>query len=154
MQKRLRVTVNGEEFEVTVEEMEDGESARTAPPVSRPQPRPVREPEPQAIPEEKTKEPEPAAEETPPAKEEPPKEEAPVADRGEIEVNAPLAGSIKSINVSVGDEVTEGETVLTLEALKLENEIVSPADGTVATIEVSTGDNVDGDQVLMTLNPA
>lgn len=62
-------------------------------------------------------------------------------------VPSPLAGTIMSVKVNVGDQVSEGDVLLTLEALKLENEIVSPATGTVAQI-ASEGQVVTAEQVL------
>jgi len=148
MKKRLRVTVNGQEYEVTVEDMgeEAGDTARPAP--SRPQPRPVKDHEPAAEPKTEQVQPEPEQ------KKEEPVEKPSAGDQGDTEVNAPLAGTIKAINVDVGDAVSSGETIMTLEALKLENEIVAPADGTIATIEVTEGENVENDEVLMTINSA
>lgn len=149
MKRRLRVTVDGEEFEVTIEDVNSDSTPRArrtqASPEAapRPQPRPVPRPEPK---------PEPKPEPTPEPPEEKKEEAPPAGARGDTEVAAPLAGTIRALTVSVGDKVTKGQTVLTLEALKLENEIVSPVDGTVATVEVSVGQNVDNAQTLITIN--
>lgn len=62
-------------------------------------------------------------------------------------VPSPLAGTIMSVKVKVGDQVSEGDILLTLEALKLENEIVSPATGTVVQI-ISAGEVVTAEQVI------
>lgn len=64
---------------------------------------------------------------------------------------SPLAGKVVSIHAAVGNVVAAGQTVFTLEAMKM-NTIVSAASaGTVATIHVSTGDAVEEGQLLMTL---
>ncbi len=47
------------------------------------------------------------------------------------QIKAPLAGTVLSVFVSKEDTVTKGQVILTLEALKLENEITAPQDGTV-----------------------
>lgn len=66
-------------------------------------------------------------------------------------VPAPLAGTVLSVKVKVGDKVSAGDVLLSLEALKLENEIVSPVAGTVAQI-VSTGESVVANQVIAIIN--
>lgn len=66
-------------------------------------------------------------------------------------VPAPLAGTVLSVKVKPGDKVSKGDILLTLEALKLENEIVSPATGTVARI-VSEGEAVAANQVIAIIN--
>lgn len=66
-----------------------------------------------------------------------------------IQVVAPLSGSIFSLSVSSGEDVTKGQVLLTLEALKMENEILSPESGTVMNIMVNTGDAVNTGDVLM-----
>lgn len=63
------------------------------------------------------------------------------------EVKAPLAGTILSVKAKVGDKVQAGDVLLTLEALKLENEITAPVAGTVVQI-VQTGVSVEAEHVL------
>ena len=63
------------------------------------------------------------------------------------EVLAPLPGTI-TVKASEGDNVSEGDVIFILEAMKMENEITAPASGTLKGIQVSTGDNVDTDDVL------
>ena len=70
---------------------------------------------------------------------------------GSQNITSPMPGSILGIKVNGGDKVTAGQTVILLEAMKMENEIVAPVDGTIASINVKTGDTVDTDQVLATL---
>lgn len=65
------------------------------------------------------------------------------------EVKAPMAGTILKINVSSGQSVSQGDTLVVLEAMKMENEIVAPADGTVSEIFVNPDERVESDQVLL-----
>ncbi len=69
-------------------------------------------------------------------------------------VTAPLAGSIRTVAVKAGDQVAQGEMLLTLEALKLENEIVAPVSGHVESVVVGPGDEVTAGQVLVVIAPA
>ena len=52
-------------------------------------------------------------------------------------VEVPIAGKIISVNVKVGDQVKEGDTLCLLESMKMENPILSPVDGTITQIEVT-----------------
>lgn len=70
---------------------------------------------------------------------------------GEQAVPAPLGGTIMQINVKPGDKVSKGQVLLTLEALKMENEIVAPQDGTVAQIFVKPKDSVNTGDALLSL---
>lgn len=71
---------------------------------------------------------------------------------GSFAVKAPLPGTILSIAVSVGDTVKASDTVLTLEAMKMENAIKAEKDGTVASIDVKKGDAVMEGDTLITIN--
>ena len=68
------------------------------------------------------------------------------------EVVAPLAGNVFTINVSVGQIINEGDTVLVLEAMKMETDIRASVSGTVSGITVQAGDSVKVGDVLLTLN--
>ena len=68
-----------------------------------------------------------------------------------IPVPAPMPGAVFEIKKNVGDRVEEGETVLVLEAMKMEMAIAAPSAGTVREILVSKGDQVASGQVLATL---
>jgi len=63
-------------------------------------------------------------------------------------VEAPMVGKILQVLVSVGDEVEEDDTVVVMEAMKMEINVVAPTGGRVAEVRVATGDSVDTDQVL------
>ena len=70
---------------------------------------------------------------------------------GESHVRAIMPGRVVKILVAVGDEVTKGQGILILEAMKMENEIVAPKDGKVASIPVEAGKAVDNGDDLMIL---
>ena len=81
-----------------------------------------------------------------------PKPAAPAAAAGAGNpVKAPLPGTISSISVKVGDQVNVGDTVLVLEAMKMQNNIEAEYGGTVTSIVVNPGDSVMEGAVLLTL---
>lgn len=69
-----------------------------------------------------------------------------------IKVESPMPGSIIDIAVKPGDSVKEGDVLLVLEAMKMENEITASQTGTVVKIDVQIGDTVDGGETLMVLS--
>ncbi len=68
---------------------------------------------------------------------------------GKHEITAPLPGTILKLNVSVGDAVAEGQNVLVMEAMKMENQVQTTKGGEVLSIKVNVGDAVQQDDVLM-----
>ena len=66
-------------------------------------------------------------------------------------VDAPLPGTIKQVCVSVGQEVAAGETVVVMEAMKMENNITAEFAGKVAAVKVNVGDQVQSGQALVEL---
>lgn len=130
--KQFKITVNGKTYDVAVEETNGVASAPAAAPVAA---APAAAPAPAA----------PAAAPTPAAP------AAPVATGAE-KVNSPMPGNIIDIKVAAGDTVTNGQTLLILEAMKMENEIKAPCDGTVAGVHVAKGDTVDSGALLISLN--
>jgi biotin carboxyl carrier protein len=66
-------------------------------------------------------------------------------------IKAPLPGTIIAINVKVGDTVKRGDTVLVMEAMKMENNIMANKDGVVKAIHVTTGQTVVQDEKLIDL---
>lgn len=124
--KNYTITVNGNVYNVTVEE---GTTAGVAPVVSAAKAAPA----PKAA---------PAA----------PKAAAPAGAAGSVEVTASVPGKICKIEANVGTAVKAGDTVLVLEAMKMEIPVVAPQDGTVATINVAVGDAVESGDVLATMN--
>jgi biotin carboxyl carrier protein len=75
----------------------------------------------------------------------------PTAAAGAGAVKAPLPGVVLSIPVKVGDVVKAADTVLVLEAMKMENAIHAGKDGKVASISVNPGDSVLEGTVLITI---
>jgi biotin carboxyl carrier protein len=75
----------------------------------------------------------------------------PAAAAGAGAVKAPLPGVVLSIPVKVGDTVKAADTVLVLEAMKMENAIHAGKDGKVASISVAPGDSVLEGTVLVTI---
>ncbi|WP_425641774.1 sodium-extruding oxaloacetate decarboxylase subunit alpha [Marinomonas gallaica] len=76
---------------------------------------------------------------------------SPAPAGGGEDVPAPLAGNIFKILVSPGQQVAEGETLMIMEAMKMETEISAPKSGTVASIHVKEGDAVTVGQALLAI---
>ena len=123
--KNYTITVNGNVYDVTVEE--NGASA------------PVAAPRKAAAPAAKAAAPKAAA----PAKS---------GAAGSVKVNAPMPGKILAVKANVGDKVTKGQVIFVLEAMKMENDIVAPQDGTIASIDTAAGNSVESGETLATLN--
>ncbi|NJN44223.1 MAG: hypothetical protein HC806_05530 [Anaerolineae bacterium] len=70
-------------------------------------------------------------------------------DKTQGTLRAPMPGQVRSVNIEVGDSVTKGQTLLLLEAMKMEIRIQAPSDGTVAKIGVGVGDQVEKEQTLV-----
>ncbi len=66
-------------------------------------------------------------------------------------VNAPLSGNVINIPVSIGQQVSTGDTVLILEAMKMETNISAPQNGQIVSISVSQGDSVSVGDILVTI---
>ena len=121
--KNYTITVNGNVYEVTVEEGFTG-AAKAAP-----------APAPKAAPAPRAAAPAPA-----------PAAPAPAP------ATAPMPGKILGVKLQAGTAVKRGQVILILEAMKMENEIVAPQDGTIASINVAVGDMVEPGATLATLN--
>jgi len=127
--KEYKYTINGNEYKVTIGEIEGNianvevngtaykvemeQKAEEAKPVARPVARP-------AV--------------TPAAR--------PATNTGKSAVKSPLPGVILDIKVNVGDTVKRGQTVLILEAMKMENNINADKDGKITAINVKAGESV------------
>ena len=88
---------------------------------------------------------------TPAPKEKAPEAEAAPAPAAAVEgtpLNAPMPGMIISFEKNVGDAISQGETVVILEAMKMENALPAPASGTIKAINFSSGDSVAKGDVL------
>ena len=148
--KNYTITVNGQVYVVQVEEGITA-AAQGAPVVTIPAapvfqqavaPAPVAAPV--AAPAPVAAAPAPVAAPAPAA--------APSGAAGSITVESPMPGKILSVEKKVGDSVEAGQTIMILEAMKMENEIVAPEAGTIASINVSVNQSVEAGEVLATLN--
>lgn len=128
---KLRVTVEGRSYEVEVEVL-DASNGGPAPLPAAPAPAAGSIPAPMAPPR-----PAPAA-------------AAPsAAEPGDVQ--SPIAGSVAAVRVDVGQAVDLNDTLLVLEAMKMESNVASPIAGTVKEICVAAGDAVRAGQVLVRL---
>ena len=119
--KNYKVNVNGTEYKVSIELISETEAAA-----------PVAAPAPAAAPA-------PVAAPAAPAA---------AAPAGGEKVNAPMPGTILSVNVKVGDAVKKGQVLVVLEAMKMENEIMAPVDGTVTFVGVNQGATVESGSAI------
>lgn len=76
---------------------------------------------------------------------------APKAGAAGEEIRSPMPGNILSVAIAPGTAVKKGQTLMILEAMKMENEIISPRDGVVAQVQVQAGNAVDTDALLCVL---
>ena len=74
----------------------------------------------------------------------------PTADGGKI--LAPLPGMVLSVEVAPGDSARAGDTLLVLEAMKMENVISADSDCTIQAVHVQKGDKVEASQLLMEIS--
>lgn len=65
------------------------------------------------------------------------------------DIKAPMPGLILDVPVKAGDPVKEGDYLLVLEAMKMENALTAPRDGVIKAIAVAKGDTVDKGQLLI-----
>jgi oxaloacetate decarboxylase alpha subunit/pyruvate carboxylase subunit B len=136
--RKFNVLVDGEYFEVEVEDtggppsISSVRQAATRPaPVAPPTPAPVKA----AVPS-------------------PPKSApATVDDSGGTPLVAPMPGMIVGVEKKEGDTVNEGEAILVLEAMKMENALPSPVSGTITKINLGVGDHVAKNDILCVITP-
>ena len=119
--RKFMINVNGNSYEVEVEEIGGAVSAA------------------------------PAAPAAPAAKPAAPAPAAPAAPAAGEKVNCPMPGNILDVRVNVGDEVKEGDILMILEAMKMENEILAPCAGKVATVAVAKGATVNSGDLLVVI---
>jgi acetyl/propionyl-CoA carboxylase alpha subunit len=72
---------------------------------------------------------------------------------GPQQVEAEMPGKVVKIHVAAGAEVAEGDGVLVIEAMKMENEIQSPIEGVIRELSVSVSDTVEAGTPLFTVDP-
>ena len=125
--KNYRITVNGTAYDVAVEEVGAGTVPAAAPVAAAPVAAAPAAPAPAAAP-------------------------AASGSAGSVVVSSPMPGKILGVKANVGAAVKQGDVILVLEAMKMENEVVAPQDGTIASIDVAVGDPVEAGAVLATLN--
>jgi biotin carboxyl carrier protein len=70
---------------------------------------------------------------------------------GPFEVHAMIPGRVAAVAVTVGDAVTVGQTLLVVEAMKMQNELRAPRDGIVERVSVGVGDTIDLGDLLVVL---
>lgn len=121
--KSYRITVNGNVYDVTVEETTGNEAAPVTQTISTPAPQ-----------QAKTE------------------KAAPTENIGSIEIKASVPGKVITVEVKAGQTVKTGDTVVILESMKMEIPVVAPQDGTIASITVSQGSDVENGAILATMN--
>ncbi len=141
---KLRITVEGQSYEVDVEVLDDGAGtmpaggpmygstsvgARTVAPPATPKPSPAPAPAPAA--------PSRAI------------DVAPSSGSGEKVVKAPIVGTIVQLKVAPGDTIEINQVLLVMEAMKMETNVASPIAGKVKAVRVSPGDPVKSGQALV-----
>ncbi len=116
--KKYKVNVNGQVYEITVEECEVSEvEAKAAEKVEAPSAAPA-----QSAPVS--------------------------APAGGETIASPMPGTILAVNVSNGAQIKKGDVLFVLEAMKMENEIMAPCDGTISGVNVTKGAAVESGTVL------
>ena len=68
-------------------------------------------------------------------------------------ISSPIPGKVVTMHVAVGDQVEEGEVLLILEAMKMQNEIQAPIQGTVSEVNCESGDSVEANVPLVIIEP-
>lgn len=124
--KKFNITVNGNAYEVEIEEVKAAAPVAAAPKAA---PAAAAAPAPKAA---------PAAAAAAPA-------------AGDNTVTAPMPGKIVKLVASVGQAVNAGDVLLILEAMKMQNEITAPAAGTVKSFAVNAGDSVKPGQTMVVI---
>jgi biotin carboxyl carrier protein len=124
--KRYSITVNGNVYDVVVEEVSANGYIPT--PIAAP------------------------AAAAPAAAPKPASKPAATGAAGATQVTAPMPGTILDVKVSVGQSVKKGDVICVLEAMKMENDIPAPADGVIASINVQKGASVAANDLLASLN--
>jgi len=134
--KMFRVVVNGSEYRVGIEELAEetqnppGPERSSAPTSASP------------VPEQKR------------GRSAPPQQQATARKEHDITggtVTAPMPGTVISVAVTAGDTILKGQTLLVLEAMKMENNIMAACDGTVQEVKISQGASVNAGDILVVM---
>ena len=136
MQRQLRVTVDGHVYEVTVEDLTDTGNQLY--------------PAPNTMSAHNVMTPPPAAPVSAPAAPPPPAESPAPAGAGAV--TSPMSGVLAELMVKVGQQVNPGDTVASIEAMKMKTPLVVDHGGTVASIDVAVGGPVQSGQTILTLS--
>jgi biotin carboxyl carrier protein len=131
--KMFRVVVNGSEYKVGIEELDEEITSRPHQAKATPTPQPSQS---QAPPKPQAK---------------------PTAVKAEsvatgVTIIAPMPGTVLQVAVNIGDNVIKGQTLLILEAMKMENEIMAPSDGVVQELNITKGVSVNAGDILVVLS--
>ncbi len=127
--KKFRITIGKKSYEVTVEDLTEKSPSPSSTGSTPPPPTP--------------------AESTPkPKSSTAPKPQLPIETGA---VTSPMAGVVKSVLVKQGDDVKQGQPLVLLEAMKMENQITAPVAGSVKSVDVNEGQNVGEGDVLLVL---
>ena len=121
---KMRITVEGKAYEVDVQILDEQPQAPAAPAAAVA----------------------PAPATTAPAA--PVVESAPAEPSG-VQVTSPIAGVVVSVQAKAGDTFNQDETLLVIEAMKMESNIAAPTTGTIKEVHVNAGDNVEVGQLLV-----
>ena len=128
--RNFRITVDGTAYTVSVEELDAGAPEAPEAPVT------------------------PVAPVAPPAPARPaatPAAPAPAATGAPGDITSPMAGTVVSFDVAVGQPVSPGQTVMVLEAMKMNTAITAGSGGTVSAIHVAVGASVAEGQLLLSI---
>ncbi|MBK8337212.1 MAG: biotin/lipoyl-binding protein [Sterolibacteriaceae bacterium] len=131
MEKKFRITVDGNPYVVTVEDISEGGS--------------MLYPEPGSMTV-------PSATAAPVAAAAPKAAPAPRGPAGAGDVVSTLAGVVESVVVSVGQSVAQGDKVATVEAMKMKTPIIAQRAGKVVSVAVKAGDPVEAGQTILVLS--
>jgi len=123
---KLRITVEGKVYEVDVEVVPENAGSTPVAPVTRVASAPVAAPA-------------PAASQAP----------APVAAHDETKCVSPLPGTVLKVNVKAGESVTRNQTLMVLDAMKMETNIPSPVEGKVKAVHAEVGAIVKQGELLV-----
>jgi glutaconyl-CoA/methylmalonyl-CoA decarboxylase subunit gamma len=128
--KMFKIRVNGNEYEVEVEEISHKAGASPVQTVRARTPQPV----------QREVKPAPAQ-----------SAQAAPTQGGAKTILSPMPGTIVDVQVGPGEKVTKGQTLMILEAMKMENEILAPHDCTVVDTHIAKGASVNAGDLLLTL---